>query len=175
MTKHTLPLQALYQPNSYLTFPLPSPSTPQISQRCRPHHHETEAAHAHPRANQNHHQDSAGKTKAHAQTTPSPATLTTATATMLLLLAGRPPLTTAIVTAAIDHPDVMEIETAIALDHLDETTAIATGMEGREDAHPDVTEEAETTERKEKRMTNPKTKKRRRNPSLLLRPVVQSP
>lgn len=96
---------------------------------------------------------------------------------MLLLLADH--LHPATATVVIDHLDAMEAETVIALDHLDETTAIATGIEMgveavREDAHPDVME-VETTEKRRKRRTNPKIKKRRRNPRLLLHPVVQSP
>jgi hypothetical protein len=91
------------------------------------------------------------------------------------LLAVPLPLTTAIATAVTDHPGVMEVETAIAPDHLDKTTAIATEiMEDREDAHPDETQETETTGKREKRTITPKIKKRRRNPRLLLHPVVQS-
>jgi len=176
MTKHNpaLPLRALC-PSQEPTLPLSFFPHTTTSQRCHPHHPETGAAHAHPHANQNHQEASAGKTKAHAQTTPSPATLMTATATMLHLLAvtHRPAIEIEI-DSVIAHPDVMAVEMAIVLDRRGETIEIVTEMEGTEDARLDVMEEIGMRGKRRGRKIGPRTRRRRRSPRLLLRPVARS-
>jgi hypothetical protein len=74
----------------------------------------------------------------------------------------------------IVHPDAMAIETAIVLDHRDGMTVIDTEMEVTGDARPDVME-VEMRGKRKGRKTSPRTKRRRRNPRLLLHPVVLSP
>jgi Na+(H+)/acetate symporter ActP len=171
MTKHNpaLPkLSAQLKSQPFLSFFFHT----QTSQRCHPHHPKTGAGRAHPHANQNHQEDSAGKTRARAQTTASPATLTTATAMSLPAVLHRPAIAK---DSVIVRLDVMAIGMAIVLDHQDGMTVIDTEMEVTEDAHLDV-REAGMRGKRRGRKTSPRIRirRRRRSPSLLLRPVVKS-
>ena len=97
----------------------------------------------------------------------------TATATMLHLLAvpHRPAIA---IGSVIAHPDVMAAEMAIVLDRRGETTEIVTEMEGTEGARLDVRVEAGMRGKRRGRKISPRTRRRKRSPRLLLRPVARS-
>lgn len=97
--------------------------------------------------------------------------MTTATAMRLPHLVALHHLAAIEIDSAIAHPDAITTATAIAPDHRDGMTAIATEMEEIEDDHPDA-----MTEKTRERKTSPRRRRRtrRRNRKLLLRLAVRN-